>query len=251
VERITGRKNSICVHAKNLGKDSSYRKAKGEFLCDGRKLLDEAVKNNAPITAVFTTEDLKAALPENTPVYLIDQSIMDSISPLKSPQNVLFTCKLPPLKTFEYRTGTHILLDNIQDPGNVGTIIRCADAFGINSVIFFGSTADAYNPKAVRASMGAIFRQRIGFVSIGELEQISVRIIGTSGDNGYLPVYKADLKDAIIVMGNEGQGISEDLKRLCGETICIPITPGCESLNVAVAASIIMYEAKKGIVHDI
>jgi len=146
------------------------------------------------------------------------------------------------------QTGTHLLLDNIQDPGNVGTIIRSALAFGIKSVILTEGCADIYNPKTLRASMGATFKQRIiskDINEITELKKSGVRLIGTSSDSTSVNISKTDFSNSIIILGNEGQGISKQLLSLCDEIVTIPLSSDCESINVAAATSIIMWEASK------
>jgi TrmH family RNA methyltransferase len=249
METITSRKNPLCVHVKKLGANRAYRQERGEFLCDGAKLLEEAVKNNADITAVLTTTDI--CLPEGVRVLRTTQEMLDVLSPLKTAQNVLFTCKMPkPSDSAPDAAGegTHILLDGIQDPGNLGTIIRTANAFGINSVMLINDCADLYNPKTIRASMGAIFRQRVCHVSAPALEKFctasGLKIIGADleGTN----VSEISLKNAIIAIGSEGRGLSESVLSMCSNLVSIPMTPECESLNAAAAASIIMWEATRG-----
>jgi len=247
VKNITSRRNVKCLHVKNLGKSKEYRYQHGEFLCDGVKLLEEAIKSEADIIDVFTTSQLKINLPQQISVYSIDESIMDSLSPLKNPQGILFTCKMPDVISDDLSSGTHILLDNLQDPGNVGAIIRSADAFGIDSVLLTHDCADPYNPKALRASMGAIFKQKVSFINIEELKSSKVRIIGTGSKNGkYNSICDMNLTNTVIVLGNEGQGVSDRLKAMCDEILTIPLSQNCESLNVSIAASIIMWEARKG-----
>jgi len=246
VEKLTSRRNQKCVHVKNLGKSKEYRNEHGEFLCDGKKLLEEAIKSKATITGIFTTSPIREKLPNDTPVYLIEESIMETLSPLKNPQGILFTCKIPDTKDPDLKKGTHILLDNVQDPGNVGTIIRSADAFGIDSVLLTQDSADPYNPKTVRATMGAIFRQNVLYIETDKLKSPEIKVIGTGNKNGeYNTLSETKLQNAVIILGNEGQGISEKLKVLCDEMITIPLSKGCESLNVSIAASIIMWEAGK------
>jgi len=258
MEKITSRRNAGSVHVKKLGASRAYRSEHGEFVCDGNKLLREAVGSNAEIVSVFTSSPITLPLPENTRVFDIGSDILDSLSALKNSQDVLFVCKKPANTDVDYQIGTHILLDNIQDPGNVGTIIRSAYAFGIESVILTESCADLYNPKAIRASMGAIFKQTVNILTqeaLLSLKQSGVRFTGTSSDRG-LPdktlvplreALKLNLNNAIIMFGNEGKGISEDVLAFCDDMITIPLAADCDSLNVAVAASIIMWEVKGGI----
>ena len=248
MEKITSRGNSVCNHIRKLGKDRKYREDNREFLCDGLKLLNEAVKSKVDIITVLTAEKLPFDIPANTRVYCADEDIIDSLSPLKNSQGLLFTCRINEPYDSDYRHGNHILLDNIQDPGNVGTIIRSAHAFGIESVILTESSADIYNPKSVRATMGAIFRQRFVRKTLNEINSIKqngVKFIGTSNDNSSTDIEQADLRDSVLILGNEGKGISDELMALCDKMIKIPLSPDCESLNVAIAASIVMWEISR------
>ncbi|MDR0491247.1 MAG: RNA methyltransferase [Oscillospiraceae bacterium] len=254
MERITGRGNALAVHMKKLGAQRSYREECGQFLCDGTKLLEEAVKSGAEILAVLCSSSISFPLPAGARVCSAPRDLIDSLSPLKNAQDTLFVCKMPPSGGFVGAGGTHILLDCMQDPGNLGAIIRTASAFGIKSLILTGKCADIWNTKTIRASMGAIFRQRICRLDIHELGQLKengIRFIGAvchgdSGGKGTVgSIFEADLNDAVIAIGNEGQGLSEEVLSLCGEKIEIPIEPECESLNAAAAAAIIMWEARR------
>jgi len=244
MEKITSRSNPVCIHVKKLGKSKRYRDEQGQFLCDGIKLLEEAVDCSAEIGIVLTSIDLTCKMPSGVAVYHVHESLIDSLSPLKNAQGVLFTCRVIKTSDADYCQGTHVMLDCIQDPGNVGTIIRSAFAFGIDTVIQTGGSADIYNPKTVRATMGAIFKQRIVNKSISELHELKksgARFVGASNDADSVDIKNIDLRNTIIILGNEGQGISKELTELCEEMVKISLSPGCESLNVAAAASIIMY----------
>ena len=246
MEKLTSRSNPVCVHVKKLGRSKSYREEHGEFLCDGKTLLNEAVQNGADIKIVLTSRDLKVKLPQNTRVYHVREDLIDSLSPLKNSLGLLFTCSFISNDDCDYHKGTHVLLDRVQDPGNVGTIIRNAHAFGVESVMLVEGSADIYNPKTIRASMGAIFKQRICNKTqdkIIELKQSGVKFIGTSNDSDSVDIKQADLRNAVIVLGNEGQGISDSLRKLCEEMVKIPLSSDCESLNVAIAAAIVMWES--------
>ena len=249
MEKITSRRNPLCMQIKKLGESRSYRESCGEFLCDGEKLLEEALASGAEITAVLTASSIPFPLPVDTRVYYAGPGIVDSISPLKNAQDTLFTCKIPRQAVCgDCLTGTHILLDGVQDPGNVGTIIRTANAFGIERVILTGACADQYNPKTVRASMGALFRQRICRLNLSELNWLrdqGVRFIGAVSGEKSQNITGIELKNSIIAIGNEGQGLSLEILALCSERVRIPISPECESLNAAVAAAIIIWMARQ------
>ena len=248
MEKLTSRRNPLCLHIKKLGASRSYRESCGEFLCDGIKLLEEAAMCGADIVAVLTSSDLPFPLPVDTRAYHAESAIIDSLSPMKNAQNTLFTCKIPRSGAQVIARGTHVLLDGVQDPGNVGAILRTANAFGICSVMLTGGCADPYNPKTIRASMGATFRQSIQHLSLSELSKIKVggkRFIGASTAKECRKVYDVDYKDAIIVIGSEGRGISNEIISLCSEKVTIPISRECESLNAAVAAAILLWEAAR------
>ena len=162
MEEIKSRKNPLVRHLKKLGTDGDYRKLSGEFICDGDKLLCEAVESRAVITAVLTCGPRPDKLPGDVPLYQVERSIIETVSPLKNPQDIVFSCLMPKLPEQKLATGLYVILEGIQDPGNIGTILRTAAAFGIAQVILTGGCADPYGPKAVRASMGAVFRQPVG-----------------------------------------------------------------------------------------
>lgn len=248
MEKISSRRNPLCVHLKKLGADRGYREERKEFLCDGIKLLEEAVNSGATVKTVLTSSHLPFPLPLETRVYFAEQGLIDYVSPLKNAQNTLFSCEIPYNSFVSLTEGTYVLLDGLQDPGNVGSVIRSADAFGIGGVLLTGNCADQYNPKAVRASMGAIFRQYTCYIGTAELTELAAggkRFLGAVAGAGLSPVSDIDLSGAIIAVGSEGSGLSEDVLRLCCGTFTIPVSASCESLNAAIAAAIIMWEAAR------
>jgi TrmH family RNA methyltransferase len=247
MKKITSRKNPICIHLKKLGASSSYRRQTGQFLCDGLKLLEDAVKYNAKIPVVLASTSVPFPIPIDTEYYNVDIGIINSISPLVRPQGVLFSCEIPPVSSEQITSGTHILLDNLQDPGNVGTIIRTANALGIDSVMLYDNCADPYNLKTIRGSMGAIFNQQIINVNRKDLiafKQNGMKIVGTVIKQESQDFAEISYKNSIIAIGNEGAGLSEYILSLCDELINIPMKQESLSLNAAVAAGIIMYRAK-------
>ena len=248
MERIKSRHNPVCAHMKKLGFVGSYRKQTGEFLCDGLKLLAEAIKFDATIPVVLTSEKIPFPLPLGTRLYYAERSLIDSLSPLKNAQSVLFTCKTPQVTKTDITPGTHLLLDGVQDPGNVGAIIRTANAFGIKSIMLTGGCADPYNPKTIRATMGAIFKACIYDIDkecLIAIKSKGFKIIGTSLDRDCHDFSDVSYTDSVIAIGSEGSGLSEQIKPLCDELIIIPIAPQCESLNAAVAAGIIIWKAQQ------
>ena len=244
----------MAMHLKKLGASRSYRTECGEFLCDGMKLFEDAVNNSVTIPAVLTTVPIPFPLPIDTRVYYADRRLIDSLSPLKNAQDLLFSCKMRDRETGDARVsqgmlvkgGTHILLDNVQDPGNVGAIIRTANAFGIDCVVLYGACADAFNPKTIRASMGAIFRQNICAMDLemlAEAKNSGVKFIGAALNGDCRAIFNVGFENAVVAIGSEGSGLTAEILSLCSELVTIPIADGCDSLNAAVAAAIIMWEA--------
>ena len=262
MQEIKSRKNPLIVHLKRLGADGDYRRERGEFLCDGAKLLREALRSGAEIKVVLTNGAVPEALPENVAVYGVGQDIIDTVSPLKNPQSLLFSCTIPTARGLVWPAsrgaaeqpdgagpaGCIVVLEGVQDPGNVGTVIRTADAFGIGAVVLTGGCADPYHPKTVRATMGAIYRQRLivtDMDGIAALRLNGYRLLGAALGEGSRDIREVSLYNAAVAVGSEGHGLSEALQALCDEKIIIPMAPQAESLNAAVAAAVVMWEAQR------
>ena len=252
MESITSRKNPLITHIRKLCTDRSYRRQCGEFVGDGVKLLDEAVRWGAALTAVVCTEDVSLpALPDAVRVVQVPVDVMESVSPMKSPQGALFVCEVPTRSLPEQLTGCrYLVLDGVQDPGNVGTIWRTADALGADGVLLLDGCADPWSAKTVRSTMGACFR-----LPVYELtrEQLADRTQGSG-----LPLYAtallddtvdlraADLRRCAVVIGSEGRGVSREVLDLCDQTMKIPMRDRCESLNAAAAAAVVLWEMARG-----
>ena len=248
MRNLTNTNSAVAKHVKKLGKSKSYREEHKQFLCVGNKLFDEAIACGVNIDVVITSKTLHYELPENVQVYSAKDNLIDSISPMQNSQGLLFICKMPKVCNYDLNNGTHILVDCVQDPGNIGTIIRSALAFGTSTVILTDGCADLYNPKTVRATMGAMFRQRIIYLTTDEINKLNmsgIKFFGASNEDKSIDVCNANLTNSIIILGSEGQGISNHLKELCDEMIKIPISSNVDSINVSTAAAIIMWEASK------
>jgi len=249
MERITSRKNEKIRHLKKLWTDRVYRYASGEYVCDGWKLLEEATANGAEITYVlFSDENEASRIPDGVPAALAPYDLIEAVSGMKSPQTVLFSCAIPAPGPIH---GERVLiLETVQDPGNLGTILRTANAFSISDVILTGACADLYNPKTVRASMGAIFRQNTvscTLEALAALRESGLRILGAALREDAQSILTADLSASAVAIGSEGSGLSEELCALCDGFVRIPMSPDCESLNAGVAASIVMWEMRRGV----
>lgn len=247
-ESITSRHNAYLAHLRKLAASRSYRDECGEYLGDGTKLLDEALKWNAPLRAVVVSEGAEVPdLPEGVRAVRVSTELMRYVSPAETPQGVLFTAALERPALPDRLDGVrYLVLDGVQDPGNVGTILRTADAFDCGGVFLVNACADLYNPKTVRATMGAIFRQRVWTCTADELavllERSGVPLFGAALRGDTVPLGSAGLARAAVAIGSEGRGLSEELLERCSGTLRIPMSERCESLNAAIAAAIVLWE---------
>lgn len=247
MEHITSRHNPLMGHIRRLAGSAAYRWETGEFLCDSPKLLQEALLWQAEITAVVTISPLPQ-LPEHIRQVQVPEDVMASISPVKTPQGVLFTCRLPQAPLPRSLTGRrYVLLDGVQDPGNVGTILRTLDAFDADGLLLTGGCADPYGWKAVRSSMGAVFRRPIYSGTPEELAALLRRsglpLYGAALREDTVDARQADYTRCTLAIGSEGRGLSREVLNLCGQTIRIPMSDRCESLNAAIAAAVLLWES--------
>ena len=247
MEHITSRHNPLMGHIRRLAGSAAYRWETGEFLCDSPKLLQEALLWQAEITAVVTISPLPR-LPEHIRQVQVPEDVMASISPVKTPQGVLFTCRLPQAPLPQTLTGRrYVLLDGVQDPGNVGTILRTLDAFDADGLLLTGGCADPYGWKAVRSSMGAVFRRPIYFGTPEELAALLHRsdlsLYGAALREDTVDARQADYTRCVLAIGSEGRGLSREVLDLCDQTIRIPMSDRCESLNAAIAAAVLLWES--------
>ena len=243
---ISSRKNEYIRHLRQLCAERSYRTECGEFLCDGLKLLREAVQFGAKLTSVLWKEGAQTVPGlDCAGQYIAPAELFDYVSPMKNSPGPLFTVAIPE-RDEASPIGRAIVLENVQDPGNVGTVIRTANAFGIDAVILTGDCADLYNPKTVRSTMGAIFRQRVISCTVDELMPIRSRnalpLYGAALSDRAVSILTVDVKRAAVAVGSEGRGLTDRLLGLCDKPVIIPMQPDSESLNAAVAASVIMWE---------
>ena len=256
MERITSRANPLIAHVRKLGTDAAYRRERAAFVCDGIKLLDEALRWGGQVEAVLFSDGAYPGdaglppIPEGVRLVEVPAGVLDACSPSKTPQGVVCVCAVPGQSLPDTLNGRRYLaLDGVQDPGNVGTILRTADAFGADGLFLLPGCADLYHPRTIRASMGAVFRLPAWCCQTAEL--------GTLLGRSRLPLYGAALRgDArdpremglsrcALGIGSEGRGLSAEVLALCGGTIRIPMRARCESLNAAAAAAVLLWEAAR------
>lgn len=245
VEHITSRKNAIIQRLRALAADGAFRRAEGEYLCDGHKLLFEALDKGAQVCSVLWKERPgEASLPDTVRQYTAPAELFDYASPMKNSPGPLFTLTIPEAPAPVFTRA--VLLENVQDPGNVGTVIRTAAAMGVDSVILCGACADVYSPKTARATMGAIFREHILHCKVDEVrslvERNHLKLYGAALSDRAADIRTLNLCHAVVAVGSEGRGLSTELLGQCDGELIIPMSPGSESLNAAAAASIILWE---------
>lgn len=246
---ITSRENPLVKWVVSLQKSGAKRRQEGVFAAEGPVVLREALAARAAVDKIFVTDGAfleSAVIPKETEVYMVSPPVMEKMSQVKTSQGVVFTCHMP--KNGVLRGPKIMALENLSDPGNMGTIIRTAEAFGIDTLALVGSYVDVFSPKVVRAAMGAVLRVNICSLTLDELEE-GVKSLG-------LPLYGAALRDdavgikdvslssSAVMIGNEASGLSQAALDKCVKNVIIPIS-GIQSLNAAVASAIFMFEMSR------
>ena len=226
-------------------KQKKYRQDLGFFVVEGVKTIKELLASNLKLHALYTTESFNIDAKDEV---LISETDLKRISFLKTPNTALAVFKIPEQSPVETK-GLIVALDNVRDPGNLGTIIRLCDWFGVKQLVCSKATVDCFNPKVIQATMGSITRVNISYVDLETfLKDIDMPVFGAfmDGEN----VYKKQLaQHGILVMGNEANGVSKTVEALITEKISIPRfgdLQATESLNVATATSILISEFRRG-----
>jgi len=248
METLTSLKNPKAAVWRTL-KDKKGRDEQNAFLVEGVRMVREALSSSFPIQAILLREDFfpDFSFPDSVPVYILSESVFRSVCDTKTPQGIAAVLK----RTTKEASGQFLLaLDCVQDPGNVGTMIRTADAAGFNGVIISPDCADLFSPKVLRSSMGSIFRLGFSFPDslpdmLNQYRHDGYSVISSQLDGSSFYNRKNMADSLILVIGNEGNGISEPVKACATHHLCLPMRGGAESLNAAVAAGIMMYELTK------
>lgn len=232
-------------HIKEIKKlnNKKYRDLNGKFIIEGKHLVEEAIKNNLVEEILFLERNNEKY---DVKTNYVNGKVMKYITELDNPSKIIGICH----KKNDKIQGNHILiLDNIQDPGNLGTIIRSAVAFNIDTIILSKTGVDLYNSKVLRSTQGMIFNINIVVSDIKEeilkLKSDNYKILTTNVEGGKLVKSIEKNQKFAIIIGNEGKGVSKEIKELSDEYIYIEMNKKCESLNAAVATSIILYELSR------
>lgn len=252
---INAKNNPKIKEVKTLLTSSKERKNSGLFVVEGVRLCCDALLSGCEIQSVFCTEncaekygaEIESLHEKCRAFYTVSNEVMKVISDTVTPQGIVCTVKMKQ-NSFEYEKGKkYVALDTVQNPDNLGAISRTAEALGLDGMVIFGG-CDIYNPKALRASMGALFRLPVCICQSleGEIEKckkMGISVYATVPDRDAMSVTTVDFSTgAVCVIGNEGNGISKEIVEKCSEKITIKMDGRAESLNAASAASIIMWE---------
>lgn len=252
--------NEKIKHINKIVNQAKYRKKYRQFAVEGIKLVNEVIKSNIKINSIFITSqaykkyihNLENVANKNTfTIYEVDNKIMNKISSLTSPPGIICLCetvdKIHMLDKI-VKNDKLVILENIQDPHNLGTLFRICDAMKIKAVAITENSCDIYNPKVLRGSMGSIFRLDIFWVNdiitfISDLKKHDFEICASTVDKNDSPISKIKYnKKTAVIIGNEGNGINLETIKLCDKKITIPTNQEIDSLNAAVAAGIIIWE---------
>lgn len=259
VIRISAKNNDNVKQVGKLLCSPSYRRSCGEYAVEGLRICVDALESGLSFDRIFATERFML---EHTPeyerlsskavrTYIITDDIMKKISDTVSPQGVLGVLKIHEHKPSLTDRGRYLVLVNTQNPANLGACARTAEALGLSALLVCGG-CDIYNPKALRASMGAFFRMKVGIYSdvkelIGELRANNIKSYASVPRADAQPLYSIDFNDGCAVLiGNEAKGLDDNITALCDSMITIPMAGRAESLNAHAAAAILCYEMMKG-----
>ncbi len=271
-EVITSRKNPKVKWAASLS-EKKHRNEYGYFIAEGEKLALEAIDAGVDIKCIFISEGKRDAMLElikrsaydgkigETEIITVSEEVFEKISTEKSPQGIICVIKyLDILKYtdiiykeefFSSEEERALILCSLRDPGNLGTVIRSATAFGVDHIILSRDSADVYNPRTVRAAMGGLFKTRITIVSdiaeaVACARQLGRRVYAAELTDRAVSILDMDIsKNDILIIGNEGHGIPLEISEKCNGSVFIPISKTAESLNAAIAAAVFMWEQSK------
>ena len=251
---ITSKDNETIKHIRKL-KEKKYRDEYGEYIVEGTKLINEAIAEHLEVKTIIVCDNCKAETINSNSMYeiaklnclYVDEKVFNTITEVKSPQGILAVVgKKKEERNIDYDEDLIVILDDIQDPGNLGTILRTVDSAGLKQIIVSKKSGDVYNSKVIRSTMGAIFRVNViesdDLIStIKEIKKHKFTIISTSLDTDQ-SIYDINYKKTALVIGNEANGVSKEVQNISDKKIKIPMIGKTESLNASVATGIVVYE---------
>ena len=255
MQSISSKENELIKHIKKL-KDKKGRDISNEYVIEGIKLIQEAIQENVNIKQIIVCDDCDKteSIPKDLMYEIakydciyVTKKIFKYISEVQEPQGILAVIEKNNLdREIDYSQDIIVALDDVQDPGNLGTILRTVDSIGLTQILVSKGTADSYNPKVVRSTMGAIFRIKIIECedlekTLKEIKKHKFKVVVTSlqTENS---IYEINYNKKVIVIGNEAKGVEKNIQELADEKIKIPMLGKTESLNASVATGIVLYE---------
>lgn len=263
MKEIISKDNSLLKYVSKLEREAKFRRQEGRFVAEGLRVCLEAVLSNAQVEYVFVSEDallkhgeqLKPLLGLECEIYKLSGRAMSAICDTKTPQGVLCVLKTLDIDIDfdtmynKYIYNRYILLENIQDPSNLGTILRTADALGVSGVIMTEDCCDIYSPKVCRGSMGALYRIPFSIITdapsfIRKFKEHGCAYAAVVRDGDKLGSFNFS-ESSLIVIGNEGNGLTGETIAECDRQVTIPMSGNAESLNASIASAILMWEMMK------
>lgn len=255
MQRITSKENEFIKHVRKL-KDKKYRDMANQYMIEGIKIVGEAIQEKAPIQQIILCDDCEKneTIPKDLMYEIakyeciyVTEKIFKYLSEVQTPQGILAIIEKNNQDTeIDYTQDIIVALDDVQDPGNLGTILRTVDSVGLTQILVSKGTADSYNPKVVRSTMGAIFR--VNIIECEDLKQtlkeakkhkFKIVVSSLQTEN---TIYDIDYNRKVIIIGNEANGVEKEIQDMSDEQIRIPMIGKTESLNASVATGIILYE---------
>ena len=257
MQRISSKDNSLIKHLKKL-KEKKYRDEYGEYIVEGIKLVKEAIQSGANIKDIVVCDGCNSGMIESHLKYemakfdfkYVPENIFKTITDVENPQGILALIAKPQNTStnndIDLDQDVILALDDIQDPGNLGTIIRTLDSVGLNQILISKGTTDAYSPKVVRSTMGAIYRIKV--IECEDLKEtlkylqskfFKVMCTSLKAKNS---IYQTDYNKKVIVIGNEANGVHKEILNISDEKVIIPMLGKAESLNASIATGVILYE---------
>ena len=245
METLTSLKNQKVLTWRSL-KEKKGREKEQSFLIEGTRMVREALSSSFRVKALLLKEgfDPGFPLPSDIPAWLLPEHVFQSVCDTKTPQGIAAVLEI---QVREASGRLLLALDGVQDPGNVGTIIRTADAAGFDGVLLSPDCADLFSPKVLRSTMGSIFRLGFSFPvslpdALEKLKKDGFSVLSSQLDGDSFYARKDVASSLVLIVGNEGNGVSEAVRKVATHRLCLPMHGGAESLNAAVAAGIMMYD---------
>ncbi len=241
---ISSKENEIIKEVKKL-KDKKYRKEK--YIVEGMKMVEEAISEHQDIELIVLKQDISLNMDlSNYKTITVTENVFNMLSDVDTPQGILAVIKKQEYKSIDENADYIIALDGVQDPGNLGTILRTMDSANLAQIIVSKNTVDAYSPKVVRSTMGSIYRVNIVEVedlktALENLSKKGFETVVTSLDTDN-SIYDVDYHKKVVVIGNEANGVSKEIQEMANKRVKIPMLGKTESLNVSIATGIMIYE---------